>query len=140
MQALRDKYEDLIKNAGSEEQKRLRAKLEQEMEELESKRAENARIMELQNEDLLSALRVKEREELEKQLRDMLVKINLMNEVCQLMGKYNYRYEPHIAISISESGEQQAKAVCRAIPDAGNREVYNSFDYGELVTLYYNVM
>lgn len=30
----------------------------------------------------------------------MLVKINLMNEVCQLMGKYSYLYEPHIEIEI----------------------------------------
>ncbi len=92
------------------------------MAELEARRKENEDIMRLQNEDLLAALRGKERSELEKQLRDMLVKVNLMNEVCQLMGKYSYRYEPRIDISIGENGEQQLKVVCRAYPDGRGSE------------------
>ena len=54
--------------------------------------------MNLQNEDLLEALRIKERFETEKQLKDMLQKVNLINEACQLMGKYSYMYEPKIEI------------------------------------------
>ena len=53
MDAIKAKYAKLMESAENEEQQRLKEKLEAELNELEAKRKENERIMQLQNDELL---------------------------------------------------------------------------------------
>ncbi len=103
--------------------------MEEELaENVESKR-KKALEMELQ---------LREKQEFERQLRDIIIKINEVNEISSSMGKTQYLYEPMLNI-VLEEGMRKSHVCCKAYPDRNDPNYYNQIEYSDFLDVYYNI-
>ncbi len=109
------------------------------LEELARQREESKNIQELEQSDLLQAIRKREKDDLAKQLQNLFQKLVIANEVCGMVGKYHYMYEPFIDIE-THGGEQKSVLRVKAFPDRNNRDVSNVWSLEDFDLIYENVM
>ena len=83
-------------------------------------------------------LQLREKQEFERQLRDIIIKINEVNEISSSMGKTQYLYEPMLNI-VLEEGLRKSHVCCKAYPDRNDPNYYNQISYTDFLDIYYNI-
>lgn len=136
---IEDDYKNELENALPKQRAKIEAKLKSELDELARKKEESKHIQELEQTDLLDAIRKKEREDLAKRLQDLFQKLIIANEVCGMIGKYNYEYEPFIDIE-TVGKEQRSVLRVKAYPDRNNKDVFNVWNLDDFDLIYDNVL
>jgi len=78
------------------------------------------------------------KKKLEEDLVRMTTKINEVNEICSMLGRYTYMYEPVIVSEVNAEGRQVPRVSCKAFPDR-ERDFHNVLKEDEFEDCYFRI-